>query len=125
MLLVTCNGSMKSHKDLDVYKKSLDLVEDIYKLTRSFPKEEKYGLSSQLQRAGVSIQSNVAEGAARKNNKEFIQFLYIALGSSAEVETQLEIAFRLSYIKNVDAIINNIADIRRLIQGLIRYIKNK
>ena len=80
---------------MDVWKKSMDLVEAIYDLTASFPSEEKYGLTSQIRRASVSIPSNISEGAARKNNKEFSQFISIALGSLAELETQYLIAIRL------------------------------
>jgi len=79
--------------------KNIDLVLDIYLITRSFPKIEMYGLCSQLRRAAVSIPSNIAEGAARKNRKEFTQFLYIALGSITELETQLIIAANLKYFQ--------------------------
>lgn len=72
-------GEIKSHKDLEVYKKGMDLVEDIYRITALLPVEEKFGLTSQIRRAAVSIVSNIAEGAARKNTKEYIQFLYISL----------------------------------------------
>ena len=78
----------------------MDFVELIYKITGEFPENEKFGLTSQLRRASISIPSNLAEGAGRKSTKEFIQFLYIALGSSSEIETQLEIAMRLGYMKN-------------------------
>ena len=71
---------MKGHKDLDVWKQSVVLVEDIYMLTKNFPSDEKYGLSSQIKRAVVSVPNNIAEGAGRKGDKEFIQFLYIAMG---------------------------------------------
>ena len=82
-----------------------------------------YGLTSQLRRSTISIPSNIAEGAARKSNKEFIQFLYIALGSVAESETQLVIASKLNYLEDFDNLNNQINEIRRLIQGLIRYLK--
>ena len=72
---------MKDHKDLDVWKQSMVLAEQVYTLTKEFPFDEKYGLISQMKRAVVSIPSNIAEGAARKGNKEYIQFLYIAMGS--------------------------------------------
>ena len=79
----------RTHKDLDVWNKSIELAEKIYKVTSSFPKEEQYGIVSQIRRSVVSISSNIAEGAARNSKKEFIQFLYIALGSLSELETQL------------------------------------
>jgi four helix bundle protein len=75
------------HKDLDVWKRSMDLVVKVYQITKLFPDTEKYGLSSQMRRAAVSIPSNIAEGAARKGDKEFIQFLYISIGSLSELET--------------------------------------
>lgn len=83
---------MKTHKDLEVYKNSIDFVTEIYSITKLFPKEESYGLTSQLRRAVISIPSNIAESAARGYDKEFIHFLYIAHGSLAEIETQLIIA---------------------------------
>lgn len=116
---------MKTHKDLDAWKNAMDLVEIVYQCTRSFPEQENYGLSSQIKRAAVSIPSNIAEGAARKGDKEFIQFLYVALGSLAEVETQLLLAQRLGYLDAIEDIIVKIESIKKLIYGLIRYIKTK
>ena len=72
---------MKTHKDLDVWKLSIDFVTDIYKVTSSFPKEDQFGLTNQIRRAAVSVPSNIAEGAARNSDKEFLRFLYISLGS--------------------------------------------
>jgi len=83
---------IKNHKDLEVWKKSMDLVSNIYKITEPFPNKELYGLTNQIRRAAVSVPSNIAEGAARSSKKEFIQFLYIALGSLSELETQIIIA---------------------------------
>lgn len=103
----------------------MDMVEDIYKMTKTFPREEKYGLSSQLQRAAISIPSNIAEGAARKNNKEFIQYLYIALGPCSEIETQIEISNRLGYVQDHSLMLENTTGLRRMLQGLIKYIKKK
>ena len=88
----------KSYRDLEVWKKSMDLVVACYQLTKGFPKNEIYGLASQLQRAAVSIPSNIAEGRHRNHSKEFLQFLSIAYGSLAELETQVLIAERLGYI---------------------------
>ena len=92
---------MKNHKDLDVWKLAMDLVEDIYSMTKQFPKNEVYGLTSQIKRAVVSVPSNIAEGAARKGSKEFVQYLYISMGSLAEVETQILLAQRLKFVTDV------------------------
>ena len=87
-----------SYKELTVWQKSIELVVEVYELTDKFPKVEMYGLISQMRRSAVSIPSNIAEGCARQNNKETIQFLYVSLGSIAELETQLLIAKELNYI---------------------------
>jgi four helix bundle protein len=83
---------IKSYKELDVWKKGIEIVDMVYTMTGTFPKEERYGLTTQMQRAAVSIASNIAEGFARQHTKEYQQFCYIALGSCAELETQLIIA---------------------------------
>lgn len=88
---------IRNHKDLELYKVSMSYVIQIYKITTNFPKEEQFGLTAQIRSAAVSIPSNISEGAARKNIKEFIQFLYCSLGSAAELETQLELAKKLDY----------------------------
>ena len=90
---------MASYKELRVWQKAMNLVIETYKLCKYLPKEETYVLSDQMRRAAVSIPSNIAEGQARKNKKEFIHFLYIAQGSIAELQTQLEICIRLGYIQ--------------------------
>ena len=113
------------HKDLDVWKAGIDLASLIYETTKSFPKEEMYGLSGQLRRAAVSVPSNIAEGAARNSDKEFIQFLYIALGSLAEVDTQIIIAGRLGYIKDSSSLFDLVSSIKQMTLGLIKYLKNK
>ena len=89
---------MKSHEELLVYQKSLDFVTLIYKLTTTFPADEKFGLISQMRRSAVSIPPNISEGFDRKGNKEFIQFLYIAKGSCSELRTQLYIALETGTI---------------------------
>ena len=122
--IVTEKANIKTHKDLDVWKKSMDLVEGVYRLTKSFPDAEKYGLTNQIRRCVVSISSNIAEGAARNTDKEFVQFCYIALGSLSELETQLLIAERLKYSQNID-ILENVVEIRRMLLGLIKYLKSK
>jgi len=119
------NDQLKTHKDLDAWRKSIELVERIYSITKQFPQEELYGLTSQLRRAAVSVPSNIAEGAARSSTKEFIQFLHVALGSVSEVETQVIIAQRLDYVDDVNSIEEQIEAVRRLILGLIRYLRRR
>lgn len=97
------NGrKLNSYKELIVWQKSIDLVEQIFKITAKFPKSELYGLTSQMRRAVVAIPSNIAEGAGRQHTKEFIQFLAIAEGSATELETQLIIALRVNFLDNND-----------------------
>jgi four helix bundle protein len=114
---------LKSHKDLVVWQKSIELVSSIYLLTQSFPEAERFGLISQLRRASVSVPSNIAEGAARNSKKEFIQFLYISLGSLSEIETQLIIAEKLKLIDDKTEVQESVDEIRKLILGLIRSLK--
>jgi four helix bundle protein len=114
---------MKTHKDLIVWNKSMELVIATYKLSSKFPEEEKFGLISQMRRAAVSVPSNIAEGAARNSTKEYIRFLYIALGSLSELEIQLLISNRLEYIN--DVLEDTITDIRKLLLSLIKSLKNK
>lgn len=91
---------MATHKELDVWKLGMDIVERIYKITNSFPKSEQFGLMSQMRRAAVSIPSNIAEGAARNSSKENIHFLYFSLGSLSELETQCLISQRLGFLND-------------------------
>jgi four helix bundle protein len=116
---------VRTHKDLEVWKSSMDFVISIYKITSTFPTSEIYGLTSQIRRAAVSVPSNIAEGAGRKNTKEFIQFLYISLGSLAEIETQLEIASRLMYLKDTKDYQETIDGLRKMLAGLIHALKKK
>ena len=118
---------IKTHKDLDVWKKSIEFVTEIYKITRDFPAEEKFGLSSQLRRASVSIPSNIAEGATRKGKTEFQQFLYIALASAAEIETQLIIAHNLNFVDATtnEEMIDKLSTIAKMMQGLIKSVNSK
>lgn len=92
------NRKIKNFRDLEIWKKGIEIVKSTYGATRSFPRYEVFGLTSQMQRCAVSIPSNVAEGFNRFHNKEYQHFLYIALGSCAELETQIEIAAELKYL---------------------------
>lgn len=115
---------MTSFKDLEVWKRGIDLVEDVYCLTAKFPANEQFGLVSQMRRAAVSIPSNIAEGQGRKNAKEFIQFLYIAKGSLAEIETQLIICERLKFIADAQVQIEKLKVLRMMLIGLINKLSN-
>jgi len=117
-------GGIKTHKDLDVWKEAMALAKEVYELTKNFPKEETYGLVSQMRRAAVSIPSNIAEGAARNSNKEFIQSLYVSLGSLAELETQLLLSRDLGFPQS-EEINGSIERVRKLLLGLIKYLKGK
>lgn len=120
-------STKKTHKDLDVWKKSVSLVTLIYDITKSFPKDEIYGLTNQIRRAAVSVPSNIAEGSARKGNKEYVQFLYIGLGSLTELETQLIIAKNLKFLSDndFDKISEHLKEIGKMLLGLIRYVKGR
>ncbi len=110
----------QSFRDLVVWKRSMDLVERIYMLSRRFPADERFGLTSQLRRATVSVPSNIGEGARRKKTKAFLNHLDIALGSQAEVEVQVEIARRLGYVSEPDykKTQAEIEEIGRMLNGL-------
>ncbi len=118
-------AKVKTHRDLDVWKVSMDFVADLYRIMEIFPRQEKFGLVPQIRRASVSICSNIAEGAARNHPKEFMQFLYISLGSVAEIETQLEISKRLGYLKTIDSEMEILNRLRRMLVNLIQAIKRK
>jgi four helix bundle protein len=112
------------HKDLEVWKRAIDLVTQVYSVSKHYPRDEQFGLASQIRRAAVSIPSNIAEGAARNSSKEFVQFLYIALGSCSEVETQLVISGNLGYAYD-ENVYNNLQQIKKMIIGLIKKRKNE
>ena len=113
------------HKDLDVWKKSMDLVVKVYQITQMFPDTERYGLTSQMRRAAVSIPSNIAEGAARKGDKELVQFLSISIGSLSELETQYLIAIRLGFVTNEATFNQELIDVKKLLIGFKNYINKK
>ncbi|HOS45735.1 MAG TPA: four helix bundle protein [Paludibacter sp.] len=117
---------MRTHKDLVVWQKAIDLVLDIYNMTKSFPKEEVYGLVSQMRRAAVSIPANIAEGAARQTKKEFQQFVYISMGSLAELETHLILSVRLSFCgkQEADSTLLKLDEIRRMLSGLLNHFRH-
>jgi four helix bundle protein len=118
---------LKSYKELKVWQRSYQLCLEIYKITKGFPDEEKYGLTSQLRRAAVSVPSNVSEGYGRKTTPEYIQFLYIAYGSVCEIETQILLSGDLGYISNgrLEMLKEGIREVERMLKASIRSLENK
>lgn len=117
---------IRSFRDLRVWQGGIEIVQAIYAITGSFPRHELYGLSSQIQRAAVSIPSNIAEGHARESTKEYLQHISIAQASVAEVETQLEIAKSLGYISNdhCDALSNQLSQLGKQLYALRNALLN-
>ena len=115
----------KPHKRLLAWQKSMNLVVDIYELTKSFPRDEIYGLSSQVRRASVSVPSNISEGAAGRSVSQFRNFLSVAIGSLNEISTQLEIAYRVGYLdkRKLDAIEKQVDDCLALTYGLRKSLR--
>lgn len=118
---------MKPHKKLNAWILSFEFVKDIYSITNSFPADERFGLISQMRRAAVSVPVNIAEGAARKSPKEFIQFLHISLGSMTELDTLILLSKEIGYIdiENTENLIQKLDTIGKLIYGLIKSIESK
>ena len=118
---------LKNYKDLKVWQKSYQLCLDIYKITKSFPKEEKYGLTSQIRRASVSVPYNIAEGYGRKTTPEYIYFLYLAYGSNCELATQIQLSYDLDYVKSehIKEIEGNIGEVERMLKALIKSLEIK
>ena len=109
-----------SFRDLQVWQRAMDLVEDVYKVTKRFPRDERFGLTAQIRRAAVSIPSNIGEGKRRKRRKPLLNHLDIALGSQGEVEVQLEIAKRVGFLAASDyrRLISQVDEIGRMLNGL-------
>jgi len=119
------NKKSRSYRDLEVWKLAISFVKDIYQATERFPANENYGLTQQIRRAAVSIPSNIAEGQVRNSSREFNHFLAIALGSAAELETQLIIAKEINYltIEGLKLLLNNLEIIMKMIKRLSITIK--
>jgi len=114
---------LRNYKDLKVWQKSYQLCLEIYKITKGFPREERYGLISQIRRAAVSVPCNIAEGYGRKTTPEYIRSLYIAYGSNCELETQVLLSGDLGYINNekLKKIQNTIGEVERMLKALIKH----
>ncbi len=118
--------AIDSFRDLIVWQKSMDLVVAVYRLSQSFPNEERFGLTNQLRRASTSVPANIAEGHGRLSQPDYVRFLSIARGSLLEVETFLELAERLQFADqaHIDATLNIAQEVGRLLNGLIRSLRN-
>jgi four helix bundle protein len=115
---------IKTHKDLDIWKRGMKLVEQVYLETNQLPKEEAFCLTQQIRRAAISYPSNIAEGGARASHKDFLKFLYIALGSLSELETQMTIAQNLKYLKSGNSL-KEIEILRKMTLNFIKYLSSK
>ena len=116
--------AVTNYKGLIVWQKSMDLVVEIYKITKILPKYETYGLADQMRRAAISIPSNIAEGQGRNSSREFVHFLKISRGSCAELDTQLQICVRLGYVNesNLENVLNLANEVGKMLSGMIRKI---
>ena len=121
------SGQTQSHRDLKVWQIALDLTETFYRLSADWPKQEQYGLVSQVRRASVSVAANIAEGAGRRSTGEFIQFVDISRGSLAEVETLLIVARRLDYVEEAvfRTLLQEIYELGRMLTGLIQSLEQR
>src|SRR5579859_2670583 len=118
--------AIKSYRDLKVWEKAMDLVSESYKLTKVFPKTEIFGLTSQLQRAAVSVPANIAEGHGREHLGDYLHHLSIANGSLMELETDLLLSVKLSYIpmSQVEPVLRIASEVGRMLAGLVRSLKD-
>ena len=118
---------LKNYKELKVWQKAYQLCLEVYKITRGFPGEERYGLTSQIRRAAVSVPSNIAEGYGRKTTPEYIRSLYCAYGSNCELETQISLSGDLGYRKaqEKEMLQSSIGEVERMLKALIKSLENK
>ena len=118
-------GVAREHHRLRVWQRAMDLVTTVYSVTATFPQREQYGLSSQLQRAAVSVPSNIAEGVARNSTREYLHLLTVARGSLSELETQLLVAVNLGYANSNHPVFDDLEEVFGLLGGLINSIRRK
>lgn len=116
---------MRPHHNLEAWKEAMALVKAVYEATASFPREELFGLAAQMRRAAVSIPSNIAEGAARQGEREFLQFVSVAEGSLSELETQVLIAQDIGFIHDTTALVSKIDRLSLLLSGLRRHLRQR
>lgn len=113
------------YKEMEIWKESVNLVSSVYKMTENYPKHELFGIVSQIRRSAISIPSNISEGVVKHSDKETFRFLDIALGSLAELDTQMIISHNLGYINNYEMLEQQISKVRALLNGLINYYNKK
>jgi four helix bundle protein len=120
-------GAVRTYRDLTAWQKAFELCADVYGTTKRFPRSEVYGLTAQMQRAAVSVPSNIAEGFGRRTTADFLRSLYIAYGSICEVQTQALLAIKLCYLRDqeADRLLQSIGDTERLTKALIRALERK
>ena len=120
-------NSIRSHRDLSVWQLGIQIAEDVYALSQDFPADERFGLTSQIRRAAISIPANIAEGNSRATTKDYLRFLSIAVGSLAELETFLDLAERLGYRKpeHLKTLVEHVNEERRMLRGLQRSLRSK
>lgn len=118
---------LKNYKELNVWQKAYDLCLDIYRITKEFPDEERYGLVAQIRRSAVSVPSNIAEGYGRKSISDYVRFLYVAYGSSCELETQVLLSTDLGYIEGnrAGSVRSSIGEVERMLKALIKSLEAK
>ena len=118
---------MRNFRELNIWKEAVILVKEIYRLSNQLPEEEKYGLKSQICRAAISIPSNIAEGYGRKTIPDYVRCLYIAYGSTCELETQTLLSGDLSYLNKADqsSLLEKIKEVERMLMALIKSLENK
>jgi len=118
---------MHKLENLKVWNKAMDVVVDTYKLSANFPKEERYGLTSQIRRCAVSVPSNIAEGAGRNTDQQFINFLGISSGSAYELQTQLILSYKLDLVDKtkVEPILNEVIEVQKMNYALIKSLERK
>jgi four helix bundle protein len=118
-------STVKNFRDLIVWQRGIKLAKEVYQLTSKFPQQEVFGITNQLRRASVSIPSNIAEGQGRQYRKEFVQFLYVAIGSVNELDTQFVIAEEIGYLSQSEVIpvLHEMGEIRKMLFGLIHSLK--
>src|SRR5690242_14430754 len=125
--IAMCMAKIQTYRDLETWQRGMDFVEHCYVITRAFPSDERFGLTSQIRRAAVSIPSNVAEGACRRSTGVYINHVSIAVGSHAEIETCIEIACRLGYVSEArkQTLMADCNTVGRLLNGLLRSLEAK